>query len=93
MLKKMKNLIIIGAGGFGRSVYNLAIQCDGYGKDYKIKGFIDDNIHALDNYKGYPPIIGSDKDYQILEDDVFVNSIGNIKTKKKLYFKHSRKRG
>ena len=79
----MKNLIIIGAGGMGRSIYNLALECLGYGTEFGIKGFIDDNLFALSNYKGYPPIIGTIRDYQISEDDIFVNSVGDVNLKRK----------
>lgn len=72
----MKNLIIIGAGGMGRTIYSNALESVGYGDKFIIKGFIDDNIHALDGYPNYPPIIDTIKDYQPQHDDVFVSSIG-----------------
>lgn len=78
----MKNLIIIGAGGMGREVYHLARECEGYGKQYEIKGFLDDNLSALDGFEyPYPPIIGTINDYQILKDDVFACSMGEVHTK------------
>jgi len=72
----MKNLIIIGAGGMGRTIYSNALESVGYGDKFVIKGFIDDNIHALDGYPNYPPIIDTIKDYQPQQDDAFVSSIG-----------------
>lgn len=72
----MKNLIIIGAGGMGRTIFSNAIESVGYGDQFVVKGFIDDNIHALDGYPNYPPIIDTIKDYQPQQDDVFVSSIG-----------------
>lgn len=72
----MKQLIIIGAGGMGRTLYSNALESVGYGKSFTIKGFIDDNLHALDDFKNYPPIIGTIKDYQPQENDVFGSSIG-----------------
>jgi sugar O-acyltransferase (sialic acid O-acetyltransferase NeuD family) len=78
----MRNLIIIGAGGMGRSIYNLAIECTGFGKEYIIKGFIDDNLSSLKNYIGYPPVVGTIRDYKIQEKDLFVNSLGDVITKK-----------
>jgi sugar O-acyltransferase (sialic acid O-acetyltransferase NeuD family) len=80
----MKNLVIIGAGGYGREVLNLAIHCNEINNNLNIKGFIDDNISALDNFQGYPPILSSIKDYKIENDDVFVCGIGNIQLKKEL---------
>ena len=72
----MKNLIIIGAGGMGRTVYSNALESVGYGEKYVVKGFIDDNLHALDGFENYPPVIGTIKDYEPQADDVFVSSIG-----------------
>lgn len=79
----MKNLIIIGAGGMGREVLNLALQCEGYNKEYVIKGFIDDNLESMNGLVGYPPVIGRIDDYKIKHDDVFVCSIGSVHSKKK----------
>ena len=72
----MKNLIIIGAGGMGRTIYDMACENAGYNKDFVIKGFIDDNLKALDGFENYPPVVGTIADYQVLENDVFVCSIG-----------------
>ena len=72
----MKELIIIGAGGMGRTLYNSALESVGYGDTFEIKGFIDDNKHALDGLDNYPPIIDTIQDYQPQPGDVFVSSIG-----------------
>lgn len=72
----MKHLIIIGAGGMGRTFYSNALESVGYGEVFDVKGFIDDNINALDGFPNYPPLISSIKDYQPQADDVFVSSIG-----------------
>lgn len=79
----MKKLVIIGAGGMGRSIYNLAMQCDGYNRDYEIKGFIDDNLKMLDDFDDYPSILGKITSYQVLNEDVFVNSLGCLEIKKR----------
>lgn len=78
----MKKLVIIGAGGMGRSVYCMAKGCIGYGTEFVVKGFIDDDLSQLDNFEGYPPVLGTIDDYVIEEDDIFVCSIGDTKTKK-----------
>lgn len=72
----MKKLIIIGAGGMGRTLFSNALESVGYGEVFDIKGFIDDNLSALDSFPNYPPIIGTIMDYQPQKDDVFVSSIG-----------------
>ncbi len=79
----MKNLLIIGARGFGRDIFNLAIVCPGYQKEYKIKGFLDDKKNALDEYHNYPPIVDSVENYVIGVDDVFICALGDVQYKKK----------
>lgn len=77
----MKNLVIIGAGGMGRTVYDIVRESIGYGIEFKVKGFIDDNISALDGFTGYPPLLGTISDYLPEPDDVFTFSIGGISRK------------
>ncbi len=77
----MKHLIIIGAGGMGRDVYWSAKGCLGYGEDFDIKGFIDDDLSSQDGFEDYPPLLGTIDGYQIGDDDVFTCSIGNVKIK------------
>lgn len=77
----MKQLIIIGAGGMGRTVYSIALGSTGYGTEFIVKGFIDDDIHQLDNFADYQPILGTIDGYSIGIDDVFVCAIGNTFTK------------
>ena len=49
----MKNLIIIAAGGMGRTLYDMARESLSYGEDFVIKGFLDDNLSALDSFSSY----------------------------------------
>lgn len=77
----MKNLIIIAAGGMGRTLYDMAYESIGFGVEYVIKGFLDDNLHVLDNFLNYPPLLGKISTYSPLNDDVFVCSIGGISRK------------
>ena len=78
----MKHLIIIGAGGMGRTMYDMARESIGYGTLYDIRGFIDDNIAALDNFANYPPLIAPIQGYQPDENEVFICSIGGSARKK-----------
>lgn len=66
----------------GRTLYYFIQECIGYNEKFAIKGFIDDNLEALDSYSGYPPIISSIQDYQPVGNDVFVCSIGNVRQKR-----------
>ena len=78
----MKHLIIIGAGGMGRTMYDMARESVGYGIEYDVLGFIDDNISALDNFAKYPPIIAPIQGYQPKENEIFICSIGGAARKK-----------
>lgn len=72
----MKQLIIVGAGGMGRTLYDIARECVGYGLDFTVKGFVDDNLQALDGFPNYPSVLGRISEYMPEEDDVFTFSIG-----------------
>ena len=74
------NIIILGAGGFGREVY--LWSKDTFPKDnYRIKGFLDDNSKALDGYDLNIDIIGSIDDYIPDEYDRFLIATGVIDAK------------
>jgi len=79
----MKHLIIIGARGFGREVYNLAINTKTYKSEFDIKGFLDDKSDALEGYQSYPPIISSVEEYFPQKNDVFICALGDVNYKKK----------
>jgi sugar O-acyltransferase (sialic acid O-acetyltransferase NeuD family) len=78
----MKNLIIIGARGYGREVHDLAKDCSGYNTAYTIKGFLDDKSDALNDFDNYPEIISSVEAYEVQENDVFVCALGSVQWKK-----------
>ena len=80
----MKNLIIIGARGWGREVYAAVLGTKAY-KDgeFTVKGFLDSKSDALEGLKGdYPPILGAPETYEIQEDDVFFVAMGEPKWRK-----------
>lgn len=72
----MRNLVIIGAGGMGRTIYDMARENPAYEHEYVIKGFIDDNLCSLDVFENYPPVIGKISDYIVQPEDLFICSIG-----------------
>ena len=78
----MKDLLIIGARGFGREIYALATECEGYLKEYQIKGFLDDKEDALEGTPGYPPIIDSVEHYSPSVNDVFICALGEPRWQK-----------
>lgn len=78
----MKNVVIIGAGGFGREVYWHSQNSIGYKNQWIIKGFIDDNSKLSEILE--VPLLGSTDNYQIQSEDVFVCAIADPKTKSKV---------
>lgn len=72
----MRDLVIIGAGGMGRTIYDMARENAAFNREFNIKGFIDDNLDALIGFQNYPPVIGKIADYQVQQNDVFLCSIG-----------------
>lgn len=82
----MKQLVIIGAGGMGRQFSQDATRCLGYGTQFVVKGFIDDDLTSLEEFteEDYPPLLGTVQDYQPTPDDVFTCSIGNVPSRRKV---------
>jgi sugar O-acyltransferase (sialic acid O-acetyltransferase NeuD family) len=79
------NLIIIGAGQFGREIFTWAIQAIASGFHCRIKGFLDKRADALEGYDYVAKILGDVKTYKIEEGDVFVGSIGDPTVKHQCY--------
>ena len=79
----MNNLIIIGAGGFGREMFGSAREALGYGEKFRIKGFLDGNPAALEGFSGYPEIIGTPETYEIEKGDVFITALGSITSRRR----------
>lgn len=84
----MKDLIIVGAGGFGREAYYLAKSI---GK-WNIKGFIDDDIDALNGIIINSKIIGTISEWVPSNNQVFAMGISSPKVKETIS-KLLRKRG
>lgn len=72
----LPKLVIIGAGGFGREMLAWAEQSVEVGRDWEIRGFIDDNLDALSGKGTRAPVLGRIADYQPASDEVFVCAIG-----------------
>lgn len=80
----MKDLIIVGAGGFGREAYGLAKRINKENLQWNIKGFINDIPDALDGIKIDIGIIGTIKDWIPSENEVFVLGIASPEGKEKV---------
>jgi len=76
------NLVIIGASGLGREVYDLARVCYGHLENFKVKGFLSDGPSNIAQM-GYPNVLGNVADYELEEGDVFFCAIGKVSDRKK----------
>lgn len=75
----MKNLLIVGARGWGREVFQ-AIRKTQEVQDgiITIKGFLDSKSDALEGLRGcFPPIICSPEEYIVQPNDVFFVAMGD----------------
>jgi sugar O-acyltransferase (sialic acid O-acetyltransferase NeuD family) len=76
----MRNIVIVGASGLGREVYQWLSDL---GEKENVKGFLDPNKSVLHNSKINLPILGREDTYNPEPQDVFVMAItdSNIKQK------------
>ena len=81
----MRDIVIVGAGGFGREVYHWAHELIG-SPNYRFKGFIDDHPDSKkisgDNLKVLGAIHSGKNQYEIQSGDRFIYAIGNIDNKR-----------
>jgi sugar O-acyltransferase (sialic acid O-acetyltransferase NeuD family) len=80
----MKDLIIAGAGGFGREALALAKTLNSIEPQWNIRGFINDVPDALDGVKCSHGIIGTIKDWQPSDNEVFVMGVSSPAGKEKI---------
>ncbi len=80
----MKDLIIVGAGGFGREVYGYALSCIENGANWRVKGFLDDNPNALNPYNYPLGIIGSISEWRPSAGELYIMGLGAPKEKKRI---------
>lgn len=81
-VKKLRKLIIIGARGWGREVL-WAVESNKDTFQLEVKGFLDDDRHALDGLVGtFPPILSSVEAYEVCPDDLFFCALGDSEARK-----------
>jgi sugar O-acyltransferase (sialic acid O-acetyltransferase NeuD family) len=73
----MYNVIIVGAGGFGREIRQLVPDCFPRGS-VRIKGFLSSNPSDLETYDVQEPILDDPERYVPAEMDRFLLAIGDI---------------
>lgn len=80
----MKNLYIVGAGGCGREVLQWVLDINKITVQWSVKGFLDENLNALNGKVCRYTILDKPSTYKIQADDVFVCAIGDGATRKKV---------
>lgn len=80
----MKNLIIVGASGFGREILQWVEDINAISPEWNILGFIDDNLSALDTCKCDYKVIGTIKDWLPKDDEYFVLALAFPEVKLKV---------
>lgn len=83
----MKNLIIVGAGGFGRELLQWCKDIQKINKEWNILGFIDDNLEVLDGYECDYKVLGTIDGWHPENDQVFALAIAEPKIKEKIVSK------
>ena len=69
----MIDLILVGAGGYAREIYELIIKPNNkHTLSYNILGAIDDNLNALDGKQTDLKILGTIKEWSVKGDEKYV---------------------
>ncbi len=78
----LKDLIIVGSGGFGREVAWLAERINRQNATWNLLGFLDDNTEKLNANIGGYPVLGKIDTAHIYPDAYFVCAIGSSKIRR-----------
>lgn len=80
----MKDLYIIGAGGFGREVAWIVERINSIKPTWNLKGFIDDNETLWESTEGEYHVFGGCEYLSALEDVYAVCAVGSSNVRKKI---------
>lgn len=72
-----KKLIIVGAGGLGRIVYDVLVNDSVVQAEVMLTGFLDTRIDVVLPPDVNVPLLGSSLDYQPQADELFIPAVGN----------------
>ena len=78
----MFNLIIIGAGGFGRELHEMLWDVFSH-KECRLKGFLANDDGNLSQWHINAPILASPEDYQPEPNDRFLLAIGDMRARRR----------
>ncbi|MBR2182350.1 MAG: NeuD/PglB/VioB family sugar acetyltransferase [Acidaminococcaceae bacterium] len=73
----VRNLLIVGASGFGREVLQWVKDINKIENRWNILGFLDDNLNALDGYECDYKVVGKIQDWNPKGNEDFVIAIAN----------------
>lgn len=79
----MKNIVVIGAGGFGREVVMLIEDINKVNNEWNIVGFVDDNPEILGKKINGTEVVG-DIDWLSKQEFFVINAIGHGKIRKEI---------
>ena len=82
----MKDLIIIGASGFGREVAWLVERINKKEPTWKLIGFLDDNDEIQNTAINGYPVLGKTADIDKYHDAYFVCAVGASKTRELIIY-------
>ena len=82
--KEIRDLYIIGAGGFGREVAWLVERINEVSPVWNLKGFIDDNESIWGSKEDGYPVLGGCEYLKNMEDVYVVCAVGSAKVRKQI---------
>lgn len=80
----MRDLIIIGAGGFGREVAWLVERINSKQQEWKLRGFIDDSPNMQGKVVNSYPVLGTLNDIKDYHNCYFVCAVGSVRIREKI---------
>lgn len=78
----MKDLVIIGASGFGREVAWLVERINAVKPTWNLLGYFDDNVEIHGSLIGGYPVLGGCDQASVYQDTYYVCAVGVAKTRK-----------
>lgn len=79
----MDQVIIVGAGGFGRTIYWQCVGDYGHQRHWTIKGFLDDRPNILDGFGIPVPVLGSPFTWQPKKPEIYITALGEPDQRRK----------
>lgn len=89
----MKDIVIIGAGGFGKEVAWLIEEINLEGKRWNLLGFIDDTLELQNKVINGYRVLGTIEEYKNMSEEIYaIIGIGSGETRKKIAERLSNKK-